>query len=121
MTKHPSRNAAENDDWIDVGVVWVDTAQLLIIDPCHLVTERVTIDEVFEAALESDQPSGCQLGGRYGWLVPTGIGDGSYPVSVRLVDWGGEQRVAEVRVIFIGETDDGQLAQVHAERARTDE
>jgi hypothetical protein len=73
-------------NWKKVGEGAVDTASLVLIDPCNCYD----LDESLSKGL--------------GTVVPTGEGDGTYDVLVReCKDRMGYTRVAEVRVVFIPE------------------
>jgi hypothetical protein len=74
----------KNEVWKKVGEVGVDTASLVLMDPCNCYD----LDESLSRGL--------------GTVVQTGMGDGVYDVLVREVkDSMGYVRIAEVRVVFI--------------------
>jgi hypothetical protein len=67
--------------WHTIGNVVIDTATLMVCDPCN-----------------ADEGEGSDLA----VFVDTGLGDGNYPVSVRYEDVQGfGKRVAEVRITFL--------------------
>ena len=86
-------------DWEYVGDVAVDSAQLLLIDPYY---DRPTAEALDLALRASDLPcaevalSEHQL--HTAFVCCSGMGDGIYPVFVKLTD---EGQVAEMRVVFI--------------------
>ena len=88
-------------DWEYVGDVAVDTAKLLLIDPC---CDRPTAEALDLALRAADLPcaevalSEHQL--HTAFVCETGWGDGIYPVFVKLTE---DNRVAEMRVVFLEE------------------
>ena len=109
--------------WEEVGVIGVDAGLCWIGDPCYCVTPDAGSHpadswHAFCAKLETEEKRLRQTG-RTGQLavqwhyplghpglgvsVPTGWGDGVYPVLTR---WSDEGRIAEVRVVFIDEAGD---------------
>lgn len=64
---------------VEIGEVIVDSGSVRIADPALW-----------------DQP-GC------GILIPSGFGDGTYPVSAKLIKYPDGERVAEVTIVFIKE------------------
>lgn len=97
------------DRWKQVGVVGVDSGRLLITDyPEH---PTVQWDEVTKKLVAANFPHVLQLlfeHGRpgAGVSVSTGLGDGLYPVYVKVgqvgcgdESWG--ERVKEIKIVFI--------------------
>lgn len=86
-------------DWEYVGDVAVDSAKLLLIDPCY---DRPTAEALELALRAADLPcaevalSEVQL--HTAFVCCSGMGDGVYPVFVRLSELG---EVAEMRVVFL--------------------
>src|SRR5262249_45751635 len=100
----------DNQQWRIIGEVCVDSAHLIISDPCR--AERATsqwIDKVKDLDLNE-----CAKKGIREWeltnardcpvavVVQTGLGDGFYKVEARcenLAEW--RERVAEIRIKFL--------------------
>lgn len=84
--------------WQVVGQVAVDSAHLIVVDPDNY--EPLDWDGFVERVdgsvlpIEVDGPEGPVV---VGAIVPTGIGDGVYPIEARFEG----DRVAEVRVRFL--------------------
>jgi hypothetical protein len=87
-------------DWHYAGNVAVDSAALLLIDPCYTRPSPEALDAAQRRALFGSVPlSEHRL--HTAVVTRTGMGDGIYPVFVRMPP--GSQTVAEVRVVFIEE------------------
>jgi hypothetical protein len=93
-------------DWQYAGHVAVDSATLLLIDPHYDRPSQEALDAAqsrgpFGSVPLSEHPIHTAV------VTHTGIGDGLYPVFVRMAPspLGRGQTVAEVRVVFIAEED----------------
>jgi len=109
-----------------IGIVGVDSGQILICDPCYIDSEwehlknEVDSNEIFDPAHKGKFNYGgcCQAtmkeGGQLnynlghagaGVAVPSGFGDGGYPVIAKIKNYGTEKnpdfRVKEVLIKFI--------------------
>lgn len=79
-----------------VGYIGVDAGLLMLIDPCHVVSQNQWTDFYKEFAVKAKDEIGvAQLYG--GIVVQTPHRDGLYPVEI-LRDQGG--RIIEVRILF---------------------
>jgi hypothetical protein len=101
-------------DWKLAGTVGVDAGLLWLGDPCYCVTPDCdshpakTWTEFCEHLGKIEKDGVAQWGfvpggDGLGVSVSTGYGDGEYPVYVKRTRGG---RVAEVRVVFIGDEAD---------------
>ncbi|MFN9932986.1 MAG: hypothetical protein ACK55R_08510 [Cyanobacteriota bacterium] len=87
-------------DWRYAGSVTVDSAGLLVIDPFYDQPEPWAIDQArdrgsYGPVLLSPTPL------RTAVHCQSGVGDGCYPVVVRVVDLPNRgERVAELRIVF---------------------
>lgn len=87
-------------EWRYAGSVAVDSGGLLLIDPAAEPPPPLPIaaGTLYAELFPSDCPALTAV------VCSPGLGDGRYPVVVRVVDlpgWG--ERVAEVRVLFFPE------------------
>jgi len=108
----------KKDKWVKIGVVGVDSGQLMVCDPCYIdgqweseefksgapakksfsynaVCQAVHEDKMFGQLNFKMGHPGVAVG------FNSGIGDGLYPVFARIADvdgWG--PRVCEVRIVF---------------------
>lgn len=108
IEEHES-SASSADDWIEVGEVGVDAGLLMVGDPCYIGEKshpaQMGLDkfhtEVLEPQIDEDaiQLHFDRGHAGLGVIVPTGFGDGVYPVYIRRDKATG--RVAEVKVTFI--------------------
>lgn len=102
---------------IQVGTVFVDAGIVMVGDPCYSLPDdgshRVSdwsefCNRTFDKRNELD-PSGVSqpLGPGIGIVVPSGYGDGEYPVFIEVTEdgpWG--RRVKSVTVEFITDEDE---------------
>ncbi len=108
-----------NDEWKTIGKLGVDTARLLIIDPCYLSD---LFSPQLREQMQREQESwfGVTAKSAYGalrsdewkfsddsegaFIISTGYGDGTYTIEARTVtdEWG-HDRTAEIRIRFIDE------------------
>lgn len=101
--------------WVEVGEIGVDAGLCWVGDPCYIMTPEASespaetwhefCDKLWEKAEKSGHEGVVQWQYRLGHdglgvSVQTGYGDGTYPVYVRYNE---EGRVAEVKVVFIGD------------------
>lgn len=98
--------------WIELGVVGVDSGQLLIIDPCYFNEHKLvsSYEEILKARGFPDKRNYADqlkydLGhDGLGVVFDSGIGDGIYKVYGKLKDFGKlGKRLAEVRIVLIDE------------------
>jgi hypothetical protein len=85
--------------WRYAGAVAVDSGAVLVIDPCYRRPEQSALDQAlpYGPVPLSDAPLHTAV------RCDSGLGDGIYPVVVRLAPCplgGGGERVAELRVLF---------------------
>jgi hypothetical protein len=90
--------------WEKAGEVCVDTARLMLADPCYDLPEDF-LNSLCEDGVTACRPAARPLfrNAATAMMVVTGMGDGFYPVEVRRTADG---RVAAVRVTFL--TDEGE-------------
>ena len=93
--------------------VSVDSGQLLVVDPCYLLTYGLSeelYDEICKATTNKNL-CGPAVNTNFkntdkqfplGFATSTGYGDGGYKVFVK---HNGEGRVAEIKIVFIKETE----------------
>jgi hypothetical protein len=85
-----------------VGMVAVDSGQVMIIDPCYVISERFNNHD-YKTVCETTNPCGEFFAAGMATAVASdsGCGDGRYPVFARKHDldqWG--RRVVELRIFF---------------------
>ena len=101
----------KTNKWEKAGVIGVDAGLCWVGDPCYCVTPDLDEHPAKTWAEFCDLLDKREKGGVAQWpyrrghpglgvTVSTGDGDGVYPVYVKRAAGG---RVAEVRVVFIGE------------------
>lgn len=108
-----------SSEWQEVGQIGVDAGLCWIGDPCYCVTPDATEHPAqtwsdFCLALWDDGDSSVDVKqwnykmghAGLGVSVSTGYGDGTYPVYVKR---NAEGRIAEVRVVFILESEDDDI------------
>lgn len=89
----------KTDEFIEIGRVYVDAGCVAVGDPSYFDQVEDWSDEVMNAYNTGEKYG--QYGG-FGMVMESGIGDGSYTVSVRYEDVPGfGRRIAEMRVLFI--------------------
>lgn len=117
--------------WRKAGVVGVDAGVVMITDPCYVLADAgrkdaLAYDRAVSLDQETDSPNG--INGRHkrmvagdltalelpdtygGFLIPSGYGDGSYPLYVLVSDegdWG--TRIMGVFIDFDGGIDPNDL------------
>lgn len=118
------RQVPEKEGWYHIGMVGVDSGQLMICDPCYIDSEWKNEDfEGFDekpkhnfsyaAACKASHSGTNQLNYKRGHegvavVSTTGFGDGEYPVYAFYKDCGQHgMRVARLEVVII-EDGDGQ-------------
>lgn len=97
----PVKKTAQRKGWVHVGGVCVDSAQLLIVDPCYL--KNTDIDKLYQQACDVTlSPLG--VGGCLdpnGWNLAlatrTGWGDGRYHVYAQFRG----DRVKAIKIEFM--------------------
>jgi hypothetical protein len=109
--------------WEEVGSCDVDAGCVMLMDPCYTFPNTPYVrdaeqqeknfgEEWYEAEICKDfdqvarpiRAAGTMGSpGGSGVLVQSGYGDGTYPVYVRK---NSEGRIAEVKIVFIGEDED---------------
>ncbi len=93
----------DNREWELLGEVGVDTGMVWIGDPCYVIGEDAShgfatwADFCAEHKRNRLQPAGQHNG----LAIPSGWGDGVYPVFVKRLSG----RVSEVKVVFLTEAD----------------
>lgn len=93
---------AVREKWRVIGEVAVDTATLVICDPCQMGEVFDRDDELRD--LDDDQAAVLVNEHKFpiAVAVTTGLGDGQYAIEARYEDlgeWG--RRVAEIRIKFL--------------------
>jgi hypothetical protein len=90
--------------WRPLGKVTIDTARLLLIDPCNFV------DSADQAIIPNGEMAVQQIaipgGDLSAVVVETGLGDGRYRVEGRYAESPFGRRLAEIRVRFMDEDGD---------------
>ena len=85
---------------VDAGMIWIgDPCYVLGDDASHRVTDWMDFCDKIPHCNEVSAP----LGHGIGLAIPSGYGDGCYPVTV---ERNGDGRVASVTITFIDEDDD---------------
>jgi hypothetical protein len=79
--------------WNPLGYVTIDTARLLLVDPMHVGGVDANTVEAKQIGIPGGDFSAV--------VVPTGLGDGRYPVEGRYADSVFGRRLAEVRIRFL--------------------
>ena len=103
------------DGWEKVGVVGVDAGLVWLGDPCYILHTKKPkaigkawgdLAKSLDLRLGNDAVQMNYDKGHpgLGVIVTSGYGDGEYPVEVRRLEDG---TIAEVRVVFVRETDGG--------------
>ena len=103
------------DGWEKVGVVGVDAGLVWLGDPCYILHARKPkaigkdwgdLAKSLDLRLGNDAVQMNYDKGHpgLGVIVTSGYGDGEYPVEVRRLEDG---TIAEVRVVFVRETEGG--------------
>lgn len=92
-------------DWRYAGSVTVDSGGLLVTDPFYSPPEPWSIDQARDRGSYGPVPlSSTPM--RTAVHCQSGLGDGCYPVVVRVVDLPNKgERVAELRIVFIDPED----------------
>ncbi len=106
-----------NGEWKTIGHIGVDTARLLIIDPCYLsdlfspeLRERINQEQEAWFDITATRPYGALRSKEWkfhddsegAFIISTGYGDGTYTIEARTVkDERGHDRTAEIRIRFI--------------------
>ena len=100
----------EKSDWLQLGIVGVDSGQLLIADPAYIGDQKAlkSYDAILEARDFPDRIKAFtqlhyDLGhAGLGVVFNSGLGDGVYKVLGKFRDCGRlGQRISEVRIILI--------------------
>ncbi len=98
--------------WIKIGECGVDSGQIILVDPCYVLpqegeAEGYNYSKLTKRWEKGDWKEHCfeevfsGVAGT-GVVVSSGIGDGCYPVYVKMVeDEVMGKRVAEVKVVFL--------------------
>tara|TARA_R100001015_G_C4564213_1_gene123487 strand:- start:208 stop:582 length:375 start_codon:yes stop_codon:yes gene_type:complete len=118
-------NNYENESWEYVGIVGVDSGQMMLSDPSYVKDfaesdDIVKLNDVIKdgsdnsysylgACSQSNTPqqSGVlvnDIGAELGVVCSSGFGDGGYPVYVKRHDFGRlGKRVVEMKIEFVNE------------------
>jgi len=105
------------DEWVKIGVVGVDSGQLMVCDPCYVdrewrcedftkakANENFSYNAVCHKTLKRMFGQLKFVRGHSGVAVAfaTGVGDGCYPVFARVAEVPGfGRRVCEVKILFV--------------------
>lgn len=106
-------------EWKTIGNIGVDTARLLIIDPCYLpdlfssqLRTRMQQEQESWSDVTENSPYGALRSNEWkfhdksegAFIISTGYGDGTYTIEARTVkdEWG-HDRTTEIRIRFIDE------------------
>lgn len=89
-----------------VGYCGVDTATIIIGDPCNVCFDSKNMFENMD--VKQQQPYICQINYEAGHpgagvLLSSGYGDGYYPVYIRKNE---DDRIVEVRILFDEDEDE---------------
>lgn len=93
------------DRIIKLGLIGVDSGQLIITDPCYMDSENYDYDEICKKTQSKNH--GGQLNYKAGApglavVFTTGLGDGMYPVFAKIGKVKGlGERVKEIIIKFI--------------------
>lgn len=96
----------KGEEWITLGIVGVDSGQLLVTDPCYLDSELYDYDEMSKRD-QANKRFGRQLKYKQGHaglgvVFSTGLGDDVYEVEALVGEVGRlSKRVKEVRIRFV--------------------
>jgi hypothetical protein len=99
----------DDEEWHVIGRVAVDTGTIVITDPCNADGAADAWDGYVENGCNGDLPVvsiGSKNPHQAAVFTETGFGDGYYGVEARYA----ADRVAELRIIFIGEDEEGLYA-----------
>jgi len=83
-----------------LGSVTIDTGTLLLIDPVHNGTDVGELSESDHTQIAIPDGDFSDV------LVATGMGNGRYAVEGRHTDCLAGRRIAEIRIRFLGETEE---------------
>ena len=103
-------------EWELVGTCGVDSGQIIVVDPCYVISDESDLDKfkesgdyndvdaTYEELLKERDKKGSNLTDafKFGIVTNTGFGDGEYKVYIKKEDqgaWG--NRVAELKIVFI--------------------
>ncbi len=102
-------------DWELVGECGVDSGQIIVVDPCYVISDESDLDKfkesgdyndvdaTYEELLRTrDKCNNLTDAFKDGIVTNTGYGDGSYKVYIKKEsqgDWG--ERVSELKIVFI--------------------
>ncbi len=99
--------------WIKIGECAVDSGQIILVDPCYVLPKKEEKDGGYTYSDLTNRWEKGDWKEHYfeevfsgiagtGVVVSSGIGDGCYPVYVKMVeDEVMGKRVAEVKVVFL--------------------
>ena len=109
-------------DWELVGECGVDSGQIIVVDPCYVISDESDLDKFKESGdyndvdatyeellKERDVRNSNNLTDafKFGIVTNTGFGDGEYNVYIKKEkqgDWG--ERVSELKIVFIGDEEE---------------
>lgn len=102
------------DGWEYVGAIGVDAGIMYLGDPCYILQDRNETPNyeefISDKVMEDVNKKGAGIYKNFvGAVCSTGFGDGSYDVFIKKYKagkWG--TRVAEMKVVFIGEDEKGE-------------
>ena len=87
-------------EWERIGECWVDSGQIMLVDPCYVLPDRRHIDvvpldydDILEEWEEERNKEVFHIHLRLATIVRTLYGDGSYPIYVKKDKYGGIKQV----------------------------
>tara|TARA_B100000470_G_scaffold192657_1_gene160307 strand:+ start:50 stop:415 length:366 start_codon:yes stop_codon:yes gene_type:complete len=102
-------------EWELVGTCGVDSGQIIVVDPCYVISDESDLDKFKESGdyndvdatydellKERDKGNSLTDAFKFGIVTNTGFGDGEYKVYIKKEsqgDWG--ERVSELKIVFI--------------------
>jgi hypothetical protein len=85
-------------EWKDIGIVEVDTGNIIIADPMNVLTHR-EFEELRVKEKIAKLPLYTDF--KHGIVSKTGFGEGRYHTFAKIVDFGNSiKRITEIRIIF---------------------
>tara|TARA_B100001245_G_C22447604_1_gene230684 strand:+ start:31 stop:393 length:363 start_codon:yes stop_codon:yes gene_type:complete len=108
--------------WTKIGECGVDSGQIIVVDPCYVISDESDQDKFAESkdyndldatydellrAYNKDNENANTIEFKGGVVTHTGYGDGCYDVFIKTIkdgQWG--ERVSALKIVFIPKGDD---------------